>query len=99
MKFSLLILALSIISFTGFSQMPGGGIQHGQNAGRQMPTGNLYGKLVDSKTNKPIEYAQYNYCKIVLIRQQKRKWMLSLQVCLPEPMANSDWRMCPLWES
>ena len=57
MKFSLLILALSIISFTGFSQMPGGGIQHGQNAGRQMPTGNLYGKLVDSKTNKPIEYA------------------------------------------
>lgn len=57
MKFSLLILALSIISFTGFSQMPGGGIQHGQNAGRQMPTGSLYGKLVDSKTNKPIEYA------------------------------------------
>ena len=57
MKFSLLILALSIISFTGFSQMPGGGMQHGQNAGRQMPTGSLYGKLVDSKTNKPIEYA------------------------------------------
>ena len=56
MKFSLLILALSIISFTGFSQMPGG-IQNGQNAGRQMPTGSLYGKLVDSKTNKPIEYA------------------------------------------
>ena len=49
-----LIFTLStvLLSFMLFAQ-PGGG---GRPAG-QMPTGRFYGKIVDSKTGKPIEYA------------------------------------------
>ncbi len=53
---SKLILALSLVflSVIVSAQMPGGG---GRGNGGQMPTGRFYGKVVDSKTGKPIEYA------------------------------------------
>ncbi|HEX7845259.1 MAG TPA: TonB-dependent receptor [Chitinophagaceae bacterium] len=50
-----LILALSLVllSFIAFSQ-PGGG---GNRGGGQMPAGRFYGKVVEAKSGKPIEYA------------------------------------------
>jgi outer membrane receptor protein involved in Fe transport len=49
----ILVLAASLLmSYSLFAQ-PGG--RTGGN--RQVPTGNFYGKLVDAKTQKPIEYA------------------------------------------
>lgn len=36
--------------------MPGAGGNRGMNGG-QMPTGRFYGKIVDAKTGKPVEYA------------------------------------------
>lgn len=54
MKYSLLLLTLSVCTFLGNAQMPGGGRPGGNG---QSMTGSLYGKLVDSKTGKPIEFA------------------------------------------
>jgi outer membrane receptor protein involved in Fe transport len=52
-----LISALSLVflTFTAFAQ-PGMGGQ-GRGNGGQMPTGRFYGKVVDSKSGKPIEFA------------------------------------------
>lgn len=47
---SLLFISQSII----YAQAPAG---RTGGTGRQMPTGSFYGKLVDSKSDKPIEYA------------------------------------------
>jgi outer membrane receptor protein involved in Fe transport len=50
------LVILSFILFISASigaQAPG----NRTNGGKQMPTGSFYGKLVDSKTEKPIEYA------------------------------------------
>ncbi|HEX7905552.1 MAG TPA: outer membrane beta-barrel family protein [Chitinophagaceae bacterium] len=51
-----LFLALSLVfsAVIAFSQPGMGG---GRPNGGQMPTGRFYGKVVDSKTGKPIEYA------------------------------------------
>jgi len=51
-----LISALSFVLafFISYSQQPGGG---GNRPGGQMPTGRFYGKVVESTTGKPIEYA------------------------------------------
>lgn len=49
------LLSLVILSLTSYSQRPeGAGNRPG---GGQMPTGRFYGKIVESKTGKPIEYA------------------------------------------
>ena len=48
------VLSLVFSTVTLFAQ-PGPGA--GRGAGGQMPTGRFYGKVVDSKTGKPIEYA------------------------------------------
>src|SRR5215218_8908740 len=53
-----LVIALSLVllSFISNSQPPAGmGANRGN--GGQMPTGRFYGKIVDSKSGKPIEYA------------------------------------------
>lgn len=59
MKKSALFAALSLISLLSVAQVPGGGTRPGggMGNGRQMPNGTLYGKLVDSKSGKPIEFA------------------------------------------
>jgi outer membrane receptor protein involved in Fe transport len=46
---------LVFVAVTAFAQPPAGGA--GRGNGGQMPTGRFYGKVVDSKTGKPIEYA------------------------------------------
>ena len=50
-----LIFALSfvLLSFITFAQSPAGG----RPGGGQMPTGRFYGKVVEAKSGKPIEYA------------------------------------------
>lgn len=52
-RFSLLFLLL-ITSLTGFSQPGGGG---GNRGGGGMNNGRFYGKVIDQKTGKPVEYA------------------------------------------
>jgi outer membrane receptor protein involved in Fe transport len=47
-------LSLVLLSFILFAQPGQGG---GRPNGGQMPTGRFYGKVVDAKTGKPIEYA------------------------------------------
>ncbi|HQW44522.1 MAG: TonB-dependent receptor [Chitinophagaceae bacterium] len=55
MKYSLFTLPLVLLSLISFSQPPAGGGNR-QNNG-QMPTGRFYGKVVESKSGKPIEFA------------------------------------------
>src|SRR5258705_7483843 len=56
MRRIIIVLVSFLTSYTLFAQVPqGGGNRPAGN--RQMPTGSLYGKLVDSKNSKPIEYA------------------------------------------
>lgn len=55
MKYIATLVLSFLISYTSFSQIPTGGGRPGGN--RQMPTGTLYGKLIESNTSKPIEYA------------------------------------------
>ena len=54
MRKLIFVLSLVFSTVTLFAQ-PGPGM--GRGAGGQMPTGRFYGKVVDSKTGKPIEYA------------------------------------------
>ncbi len=50
------VLACLLISYAGFSQMPAGsGNRNGGN--RQQINGSLFGKLIEAKSLKPIEYA------------------------------------------
>ena len=53
MRKILILLASFLVSYGSFSQQSG----RPANGGRQIPTGNLYGKLVEAKSDKPIEYA------------------------------------------
>lgn len=55
MRKSILILTLVFLSLISFAQPQNGG--GGRAPGGQMPTGRFYGKVVDSKSGKPIEYA------------------------------------------
>lgn len=55
MRIFLILICLFSISYISNAQMPGGGNRGG--TGRPQMNGSLYGKLVDSKTDKPIEYA------------------------------------------
>jgi outer membrane receptor protein involved in Fe transport len=55
MKFFFSLLFL-LSAFTTFSQFPQGGGNRGGN-GRMMNAGHLYGKVVDEKTGKPVEFA------------------------------------------
>jgi outer membrane receptor protein involved in Fe transport len=48
-------LLLSCFSYAQFPQGPGGGTRKG--GGQMMNAGHLYGKIVDEKSNKPIEFA------------------------------------------
>ncbi len=52
--FALSLVFVSVISFAQPSGMGGGNRGAG---GGQMPTGRFYGKVIDSKSGKPIEYA------------------------------------------
>lgn len=54
MRKTIVLFASILASYTIFAQQPGA---NRTGAGRQMPTGNLYGKLVEANTQKPIEYA------------------------------------------
>ncbi len=54
MKFNFTILLLLVIT-SALAQAPGGGTRGGQGGARNMNVGHLYGKIVDSKTNKGIE--------------------------------------------
>ncbi len=56
MRNFILVLASFLTSYTITAQMPGGaGARPGQ--GRPQVSGTFYGKLVDAKSSKPIEYA------------------------------------------
>ena len=55
MRKSIFTLLLGFVSVITFSQPPGGLGNRG--GGGQMPTGRFYGKVVDVKSGKPIEYA------------------------------------------
>ncbi len=60
MKQIAFLLASILISYTLSAQMPGpGGNRGGAGAGggRQIPAGTMYGKLIESKSSKPIEFA------------------------------------------
>ncbi len=50
------VIVSFLTSYTLFAQVPQGGGNR-PNGNRQMPNGSLYGKLIDSKSSKPIEYA------------------------------------------
>lgn len=56
MRRIVIVLVSFLTSYTLFAQAPQGGGNR-PTGNRQMPTGSLYGKLVDSKNSKPIEYA------------------------------------------
>jgi outer membrane receptor protein involved in Fe transport len=56
MRRIVIVLVSFLVSYTLVAQVPQGGGNR-PNGNRQMPTGSLYGKLVDSKNSKPIEYA------------------------------------------
>ncbi len=51
----LVVTLISLINFS-FAQFPGGGGQRGFG-GQQMNVGHFYGKVVDEKTNSPVEFA------------------------------------------
>ncbi len=51
------ILACILISYAGIGQVPGPGAGRPGGAGRQQINGNLFGKLIEAKSSKPIEYA------------------------------------------
>jgi outer membrane receptor protein involved in Fe transport len=56
MRKVIIVLACLLISYAGFSQIPtGGGNRNG--GGRQQINGSLFGKLIEAKSLKPIEYA------------------------------------------
>src|SRR5687767_7688531 len=67
-----LALSLVFVSFMLFAQMPGGGRPGGMNGG-QMPTGRFYGKVVDSKTGKPIEYASVQLLQMKMDTVTKKR--------------------------
>src|SRR5689334_2177950 len=54
MRKILILLASFLISYAGFSQQ---GNRPGAGAGRQIPNGSFYGKLIETSNQKPIEYA------------------------------------------
>jgi len=56
MKQFFAVLASFLISYTITAQQPGGGNRPGTN-GRSQMTGTFYGKLIEAKSQKPIEYA------------------------------------------
>ena len=53
-KFFSLLICVALVNF-GFSQMPGGRPGGPGGGGANMNMGRFYGKIVDAKTNKPIE--------------------------------------------
>lgn len=55
MRKLLIVWASLLITYTVSAQQPGG--QNRGGSGKQNMTGTLYGKLVETKTSKPIEYA------------------------------------------
>ncbi len=57
MKNLFLATIFTFLFFNSYSQMPGGGNRGGGRMGTQMNIGHFYGKMVDSKTGKPIEGA------------------------------------------
>lgn len=58
MRQLVLIVASFLTIYTASAQMPaGGGTRPGGAGNRQMPTGTFYGKLIETKSSKPIEYA------------------------------------------
>ncbi len=56
MRKLILTLSLVLLSFMAFSQ-PGSGGGNRPGGGGQMPNGRFYGKVVEAKSGKPIEYA------------------------------------------
>lgn len=57
MRQFIFLLASFLTSYTLFAQMPTGAGNRGAAGGRQIPNGSFYGKLVEAKSSKPIEYA------------------------------------------
>lgn len=55
MRKSILALPLVLLSLITYSQVPSG--VGNRPGGGQMPTGRFYGKVVEAKSGKPIEYA------------------------------------------
>ncbi|HEX2628522.1 MAG TPA: carboxypeptidase regulatory-like domain-containing protein, partial [Chitinophagaceae bacterium] len=71
MRKVILALTLVCVAFMAFAQMPGGG--RGNMGGGQMPTGRFYGKVVDSKSGKPIEYASVQLLQMKMDTATKKR--------------------------
>jgi len=54
-KVLVLIFALNVIGYNLNAQIPGGGGRAGGGNGQSTNMGHIYGKIVDKKSNKPIE--------------------------------------------
>lgn len=70
------VLVSFLTSYTLFAQMPQNGANR-PNGNRQMPTGSLYGKLIESKSLKPIEYASVQLLANKLdtiTKKEKKPW-------------------------
>jgi len=59
MRNTFVFILCLLASYIGFSQgtTPGGNRPAGSSGNRQIPTGTMYGKIIETKTGKPIEYA------------------------------------------
>lgn len=72
MKKLILTLSFVLLAFISFSQ-PGIGGRPGNGGGGQMPTGRFYGKIVDSKSGKPIEYASVQLLQMKMDTATKKR--------------------------
>ncbi len=82
-------LASLLISYISFGQVPGGGNRPGP--GRQMPTGTFYGKLVEAKSAKPIEYASVQLIQNKYDSAAKKRKDVVIAGMLTE--SNGDFRL------
>ncbi|HRD38791.1 MAG TPA: hypothetical protein PLC65_09170, partial [Bacteroidia bacterium] len=58
MKKNILFLILVLFAYSpAFSQMPQGNMQSMMKNAKNMNIGRFYGKVIDAKTKKPVEYA------------------------------------------
>jgi outer membrane receptor protein involved in Fe transport len=89
MRKVILALTLVCVTFMAFAQMPGGG--RGNMGGGQMPTGRFYGKVVDSKSGKPIEYASVQLLQMKMDTATKKRKEVVVAGMLSQP--NGDFSL------
>jgi len=75
----LLVLVLSFLGLVVSAQMPGGGGRMGGGNAAAMNIGHLYGKIVDKKTNKPVDgvSVQFIQSKFDTISRKRKDTVLA----------------------